>query len=162
MITKERFEYLKKETQIVFYILNTSVSILRLDETYGISTEEYNKTHNCKPQLFHHYNGIFQNICDSDKIFETKEDAEFALRYKRIPRTEYLDLPIWDEFNSEDKLVAFTVYPHNYHLLKVGNYIYLRSFYGQGGMDIFNKPLTEENYLLACELCRKLWLGEEV
>ena len=162
MISKERFEELKKETQIVFYILNNSISILRLDETYGISTEEYNKTHNCKPQLFHNYNGIFQNICDVEELFETKEDADFALKFKRIPKTEYLDLPTWEEFNSEDKLAAFTVYPHNYHLLKVGNYIYLRSFYGQGGMDIFNKPLTKENYLEACELCRKLWLGEDV
>lgn len=27
---------------------------------------------------------------------------------------------------------------------------------------IFNKPLTKENYIEACKLCKKLFLGEEV
>lgn len=163
MITKDRFEELKKEKAFIFYLLNNSISIIRLDDTYDISVEEYNKINNCKPTLYHNRNGIFQDICEIDKVFETKEDAEFALRFKRIPKpVEYLDLPTWEEFNKENKVVVFTSYSYKYHLLKVGNYIYLRSFYRYGGMDVYCKPLTKENYFKVCEICRKLWSGEEV
>ena len=31
-----------------------------------------------------------------------------------------------------------------------------------GKYNFYRKPLTKENYLEACEICRKLWLGEEV
>ena len=151
MVTKERLKELIKQDDKKIYWLSkgnssSAVSVIK----------EYNNLREFASLILESIDNI------EESVFETKEDAEFALKFKRIPRTEYFDLPTWEEFNSEDKLAAFTVYPHNYHLLKVGNYIYLRSFYGQGGMDIFNKPLTKENYLEVCELCRKLWLGEEI
>ena len=96
-----------------------------------------------------------------ENLFENEEDAEFVLKFKRIPKTEYLDLPTWEQFCNEDKIVTFTAYPYNYHLLKFGNYIRLKSFYERDVMDIFIKSLTKENYWEACELCRKLWLGEK-
>ena len=171
MISRERFEELKKETQIVFYILNNSVSILRLDETYGISTEEYNKTHNCKPQLFHNYNGIFQNICDVEKLFETKEEAEFALKFKRIPKVEYLDLPTFEEITTNDK---YNYYGTSYFEFGDGYRLIVKlpsedddcEFIGvdvNGNCELYNwEEATKENYIEACRIAKKLFLGEEV
>ena len=93
-----------------------------------------------------------------DKLFETKEDAEFALKYRNITRTETLSLPSWEEF----KIVHFidNVGTH-YELEKIRNKICL-DFSNDG--EYYIKDLqweaTKENYLQACELCRKLFLGE--
>lgn len=103
-----------------------------------------------------------------ENLFETKEDAEFALRFKRIPRTEYLDLPTWEEFC---KLVNEDIrfYRNEY------TYVLQSCYYSSGeetielferhydyGNTLFEKPLTKENYIKACRLAKKLFLGEEV
>lgn len=104
----------------------------------------------------------FNHLLDLDYLFETKEDAEFALKFKRIPRTEYLDLPTWDEiedcYDLEFSNSGFEVYKMKNRILVKTNKDYYLDLYDY----IFDKPATKENYLFACELARKLWLGEEV
>lgn len=83
MISKQRLKELIRQGALIFYILNNSVALLRLDNSYGISMEEYNKEHNCKPQ-FYHSGHVYQDICDADKIFETKEEAEAKAKLKEL------------------------------------------------------------------------------
>lgn len=116
----------------------------------------------------------FDHLIKLEDLFETKEDVEFALRYKRIPRTEYLDLPTWDEFNKDNFGVRFYNKSREFCLHRVRysandkNPLWKIDLYESYGDDedtvAWEKSwdLTKENYLETCEVARKLWLGEEV
>ena len=178
MITKERLEELIEQGACIFYILNNSVAILRLNNSYGISTEEYNKEHNCKPQ-FYHSGYVYQNICDADKIFETEEDARWELELTET-RTEILKMPNWEELQKAIKQVKDT---SNSMYFYYSMFFYKKdykpnsentiSFYIRDNNDIviddddmclrlFEKTLTKENYIEACKFYLRLFNGEEV
>ena len=146
MITKERLEELIQQSATIYYIFEDVV--FNTKEIIPITLND----------------GASFDITNA---FETKEEVEFALRFKRIPRTEYLDLPTWEEFCELDKLIV------NYEFQFCGNdkVIYLLYFIGHKEISVwnnmeckveFNKKATKENYIEACEICRKLFLGEEV
>ena len=160
MITKERLQELIEKEALIFYILNNSVALLRLNNSYGISVEEYNKEHNCKPQ-FYHSGYVFQNICDADKIFETEEDAKWELEMTAT-RTETLKLPTWEEFIKERDMEEFGFYSkyHKYTTLKVISDKYLAV--EDNWERYYTGELTKENYIEACNLAKRLFLGEEV
>lgn len=97
-----------------------------------------------------------------NSLFETKEDAEFALKYQNITRTETLNLPTFEEFCKYEYVDFFT---------SKGKHCWLeicldsptgRFRMAEGFMFTHIWDLTKENYYAACELCRKLFLGEEV
>lgn len=111
----------------------------------------------------------------------TKAEAEFCAKYKNIQRTETLDLPTWEEAKI-DKLVQNGKLKNGcWDLIKsftdkMNNEMFEFSLSSDNGKkfylsvnnedssykDLFYKPLTYENYLEACELCKKLFEGEEV
>jgi len=125
--------------------------------------------------------GILDDLKNTyDNLFETKSEAEFDAKYKNIQRTEYLDLPTWEEAEI-DKIVkisnnknycwylikSFTDKKNNemfeFSLSKDDDQFYLSvNNEDSSYKDLFEKSLTCENYLKACEICRKLFLGEEV
>ena len=88
-----------------------------------------------------------------------KEQTEFDFMYKRIPKLEYLDLPTWEEIEDcyylEFDNSCFEVYKIKNRILVKTNKDYL-DLYNY----LFDKPATTENYIEACEICRKLFLGE--
>ena len=140
MIAKERLKELI-EQEATIYVIKTEMFIagysnyLKIEELELYSKckvlEDFKLNINDSPNtylLIQYCNGPVYYLLD--KLYENKEDAEFTLRFKRIPRTEYLDLPTWEEFNN-DNLTAFRTYPYNYHLLKIGKYIVIRNFYVQ-------------------------------
>lgn len=115
-----------------------------------------------------------------ENFFKTKSEAEFIAKYKNIRRTETLDLPTWKEAEI-DKIIkisnnqnycwylikSFTDKKNNemfeFSLSKDDDQFYLSvNNEDSSYKDLFNKSLTCENYLEACEICRKLFLGEEV
>lgn len=172
MITKERLEELIKEKATIYilvkkqFIAGTSSFIeiveLPLKNYHGISVEKYNKINNCKPHLYQGGEFMpYEKVAELEDLFETEEDARWELEMTAT-RTETLKMPTWEEFNNQDKLITFRTYSHNCHFFKYGKYIVIRAFYGQGGMDIFSKTLSKENYIEACKLCLKLFKGEEV
>lgn len=100
------------------------------------------------------------------RLFETKKQAEWALKYQFITRTEELNLPMWEEFCELNKLVVnfeieITDKNKVCHLLyKTGRYI---NIWDTNDKEVeFSIPATEENYTTACDLCVKLFKGEEV
>lgn len=92
------------------------------------------------------------------------DDKEFALNFKNIERTETLSFPTFDEFveNNKQDIYGVDIKSHNdiFRLLySYNNDIILENF--STGVNDFEKPLTKENYIEACWLCRKLFKGEE-
>lgn len=99
-----------------------------------------------------------------DELEEYSIDTiRFKETYQNITRTETLSLPTWEEikkgcatFFSDSGYLGFITPLDIIVINKYGN---------DGSVSfvktIFNKELTKENYLKACELCRKLFLGEE-
>ena len=87
MITRERLEELiKQKATIYITFADDCVVEDKLDEK--------------KFNLMEKLNNGFGIKCGYplDMLFETKEEAEFALRYQNITRTETLSLPTWEEF----------------------------------------------------------------
>ena len=98
-------------------------------------------------------------------LYETQKQAEWHLKY-HATRIEELNLPTWEEFKTynENECVAFV--GEDGEVYELSNDI-----------DIYHKPTillmadgeyfkewksTEENYEKACDLCLKLFKGEEV
>ena len=52
-------------------------------------------------------NRKYKNEIFAEELFETKEDAEFALEFQNIIRTETLNLPTWEEFKEIGEIYAF-------------------------------------------------------
>ena len=103
-----------------------------------------------------------------EELFETEKDARWELEMTAT-RTETLNLPRWEEFvkleenydygyntiKSFDDVKFGYVNPYNdksscLFIEKSGKTIYLTSM------------VTKENYIEACRLCKKLFLGEEI
>ena len=94
-----------------------------------------------------------------DNLTEDIESAKWAEEFKRIPRTDYLDLPNWEEFNGQ-KFVWFFDKDHKsccLHYLGCSNQIFINV----GGEVIEIGDFTKENYTLACRKAKQLFLGEE-
>ncbi len=163
MITKERLQQLIEQGATIWAVnfYNKDIEKLELNSNLdAVNAGEFMK-YDIKQYYYFHYS--FENL------FETKEDAEFALRFKRIQKPpEFLDLPTWEEFITNDK---YNYYGSSY--FSFDNYrliVKLPSedddceFIGidvDGNTEIYHwEEATKENYLEACEICRKLWLGE--
>ena len=179
MITKERLEELIKEKAKVYFIQNETFiagysSIAKIKEL---------DLSNFKPIYFTSSNikndfmaiksaSLTVNRNDFENLFETKEDAEFTLRFKRIPKTEYLDLPTWEEFIQSDKQIIFYNKDKTFYIDKVMNNTHIIIGYKcildliegleANRYNLDKKPATKENYLKFCELARKLFLREKI
>ena len=97
-----------------------------------------------------------------ENLYETKEDAEFAREFKNITRTETLNLPTWEELNIIDEI---KIYGENGKQYLVQADEYDISVYASDGYDfILYKRLkrTKGNYIKACTIARKLFLGESI
>lgn len=161
MISKERLEELIKEGAIIYTSRFKKPEKYKLYKDYFVNDDELcacNKSHTA-----------IECVIKLKKLFETKEEAEFALKYQNITRTETLSLPTWEEIIKE------VVYEKNIYGYDRKNYVLIIENYANeptiqiscsndyfGIFEAYDKPLTKESYIEACELCRKLFLGEEV
>ena len=93
-------------------------------------------------------------------LFDTKEDAEFELEFGNITYTKKLELPTWKQM-QENIDWSIDCANRKWYLLKSrGNSIIRIEDWNRNG--IYEEPLTYENYLEACRICKKLFLGEEL
>lgn len=103
------------------------------------------------------------NDLELDRLFETKEEAEWELEFGNITRTETLSLPTWEEIEKDlkncsdgeyvivdDDRVTFVYYK----LKKKPKLSIIANF------DAIEFDATKENYIEACKLAKKLFLGE--
>lgn len=94
-------------------------------------------------------------------LFETRKQAEWALKYQHIPRAEYLDLPIWEEF-CKHKYISFNDEFCSRYVLKLNKNSKLILTKYPEDWEIFYEQATEENYEKACDLCVKLFKEEYI
>lgn len=174
MITRERLQELIEQDAIIYiikaepfiagYVNELKIVPIALNNCYGISTEKYNKKYNCKPQFYRNA-FVCETICDADKVFETKEEAEWYLKFGNITRTETLSLPSWEELKQKissngygnKTIVNFDNYIFEYKRTKTQVVLGINL----GCETLFYGELTLANYTDACELAKKLFLGQE-
>ena len=141
MITKERLKELIEQKATIYQIIREPLKI----EKILLGYDEIGTT--------------------SEDLYETKEEAEECLEFGNIVREERLELPSWEEFlklplwDDKNNVEFKTNKGNTISIFKTeqNEIIVLKDI-----KTLFEKPLTKENYLEACELCRKLFLGEEV
>lgn len=90
-----------------------------------------------------------------ENLFETREEAEWNLKFGDITRTETLSLPRWEEFVDNDWVEFTDKCYHSWRIFYDGNYITVSNEFGHYDFD-YNK----DGYIKACELAKKLFLGE--
>ena len=150
MITRERLEELAKKCIPV----------------YAVTSYDVFKIETCDPKI-----GLMGNFVNwvveldgisyrlnahLNDIYETKEDAEFALEFQNIPRTETLNLPTWKKFKKDESFQFSDKYGSDWDL-----YIY-----SSGIIVLLNGNKTyyfnnsKQGYLEACKIAKKLFLGE--
>lgn len=155
MIKKERLEELINEGATIWYVgKDYSVNANRMVE---IRLGKFNKIENDYLLVkigdgFH--TPRYNFVAYLDGLFETQKQAEWSLKYQHIPRTEELNLPTWEEFFNSGKSIVFRdAYGDIQELKQYNREIYINEQYCG--------YLTEENYIKACDLCVKLFKGEE-
>lgn len=180
MIEKSRLEELIKEGATIYtiskeifivgvsdlvkvtpYKLNKACYIAETDGEESLMIRLFDENSNIQPALI----GYLQNL------FETEKQAEWALKYQLIPRTEWLNLPMWEELIDKKKngriYINEFVCGNEYDLLVVCSLgvdfegkIEIRNVSLNHKL-LFQAPLSEENYIKACDLCVKLFKGED-
>ena len=159
MITRERLKELAKKCIPVYAVTRRDVfKIETSDPKIGFIGNFIN--------WVVELNGMSRRLnAHLNDIYETKEDADFALEFQNITRTETLNLPTWEELNKKvdtipnmfwqiAKCSEFILFLQTDKILN-NTQIILR-----GNDDTYNWCLTKENYLEACKIAKKLFLGE--
>ena len=107
-----------------------------------------------------------------DRLFETKEEAEWQLEFGNITRTEKLSLPTFEEItaskhNVKTRSVVFYKNNHMYILEYAyqfdfgwGIFLERATMFDDEAETLFQQQATKENYLKACKMAKKLFLGE--
>lgn len=155
MISKERLEELIEQGATIYDIFKGDIYLVDLTMAKYYDVPKYieykNDYYNCN---------LTRSIND---LFETEEDARWELEMTAT-RTETLKLVNWEQFCYEENETRFTDKLDNrcsisYETELLGdNYIAVY----QNHFTLFRESATKENYTKACELCIKLFKGEEV
>lgn len=101
-------------------------------------------------------------------LYETEEDAEFASEFQNIKRVETLNLPFWEDiqYTKNYFIYNFTI-NNNYNffgrmiILKDYNIRIVGSTQGVLHEEYFDENYSKENYIKACKIVIKLFLGEK-
>lgn len=99
-----------------------------------------------------------------DKLFETKEEAEWELKFGNITRVENLSLPSFEKFKENKYGISFRgKAPECYYTFYYNNELNDICLYDNDCEEYTNaKTATYENYFEMCKEVRKLFLGEEI
>ncbi len=166
MIEKSRLEELIKQGATIYYI-DKDISLIFLnehfdiDEIFLLGTDRFEYWLYCRDVPYE----------PLERLYETKEQAEWALKYQHITRTEELNLPPWEELIDKKKNRRFYINEfvcrNEYDLLVICSLgidfegkIEIRNVSLNHKL-LFQAPLSEENYIKACDLCVKLFKGEK-
>ena len=166
-ITKERLEELIKEGATIYRAYaDVNVYEVKLSKTLY----ETDNAHLWKKLN----NGFSVKRCGYplDCLFETEEEAEWYVEFGSITRTETLSLPTWEEFNNKYKSKYSPVIGFNGKNTQCFYEMFFKKDDSKEGCVliydcdckeyVYSNRLTQENYLEACRVCKKLFLGEEV
>lgn len=177
MISKEKFNELKSEKKKIYYLdygLLGSCSVKELDfskrqicgvcaDYFPIPDEELEVHDYCNIENDDGCNEYF--VCYLKDCYETQDDAEFAKEFKNITRIETLNLPTWEVFTQLGIPFEFTSKDGKWFCLEICDIAGIDKIvvYHKIGFisNIFSAPATKENYLEACKIAKKLFLGDK-
>lgn len=145
MIAKERLEELIKQGASIYFLTLSNVKEV---------------TYNAIPTFWKKHWQDYE-----DRMFETKEDARWELEMTAIYQ-DTLKLANYTDFENENGDRVFyhkgTTYELSLWWASDNTKIIRITWNGRDGFGwLFEKPLTKENYIESCKLCKKLFLGEE-
>lgn len=150
MITKERLEELIEKGADIWKIEDGKVYLLRKDHYQYWNIKEDRLQWYCKivPSGY---------CCISfNHLFETKEDAEWYVKYGKVTKTETISFPTYEKImqDLEGKTGTYTIINASNVLLVVnlGKH-YVDQIYLYTNEDKFNWNLSKEGYEQACEMC---------
>lgn len=147
MITKQRLEELINNNGTIYEVKYHNINPVKLNSEVKIFK-------NCIYVPFE-LEGKYLRHKYYNNLFETEEYAKFELEFGNITRTETLKLPKWEEFFNSGKSIVFRdAYGDIQELKQYSREIYINEQYCG--------YLTKENYIEACRICKKLFLGEEI
>ena len=158
MISREKLEELVSKDKKVYWhrVDNNSYYIIRFD-TFKFLPEGLEVWDRFEGLLFFNYNNLI-----------TKEEYEWGCEFQNIKRTETLSLPSWEEINERLKnethiAIDFYDKQHNKHFIWLNEtQITIVDFINGNPHIGTDEILTKENYIEACEIARKLFLGEDL
>ena len=97
-----------------------------------------------------------------DILYESKEEAEWYVEFGNIERTEKLTLPTWEEVQNDLEKSP----DGDYFIVDNDKVTFI--YYKSNGFEVISNcdnyhffGSTKENYLEACRLAKKLFLGLE-
>ena len=161
MISKERLEELIEQGATIYSNEYGEIQLIKENDLSLYENGQNNYIlYALEPNKKYH-NEIF-----AEDLFETKEEAEFSLEFQNITRTETLNLPTWEELGRK----VDTIPNMFWQIAKCSEFIlFLQTdktlnnsqIILRGNDDTYNWGLTKENYLEACKIAKKLFLGEE-
>ena len=164
MITKERLEELIGQCATIYTTYGGYISEINLHNKYDYVTDNY---------LFEAdmvAGEVGYRKYPFNMLFEIKEEAEWYKEFGCIERTERLVLPTWEEMIKEPRCLdcwtkEFVVMEND---IPIG-----KAFIGvdfdcemvsveMGSNQYFVEQLAKDNYIKACTIARKLFLGEKL
>ena len=93
-----------------------------------------------------------------DKLFETKEEAEWHKEFGCIERTEILELPTWEEFEYDGEFSFLDKQGYEWDLYSLDDETRISLV---SGYNHYEFVYDKENYTLACRKCKELFLGKD-
>ena len=152
MLTKERLKELIDEGATVYGIDNQYQPVQEID----LEEEVW---------MLERSNAILlrQNQEDTvihlENLYEHKSDAEWDFEFENVEkRIKFVKPKPFREIGNEFFIYNF----HGFTMYKYAGVIKLQDEEGDSYADsiIFDKPFNEENYIEACRLIKKLFMGE--
>lgn len=166
MISKERLQKLIKQ-EATIWVKN------QYCKAYDVELSHYNYvaiTDNKESLMFLDYS-IQEDDPESvlvdylENLYETKEDAEWASM--ATYRTEMFNPPVWEYFLKKNSYI-FLSKRHQEVIIRIGvigftngttiEYVAVENDFER----FYTGDLTKDNYIKACTIARKLFLGESV
>jgi hypothetical protein len=164
MIIKERLEELIKEEKTIYFIdFWGNICPIMLDKDFLIKNlVEFGLGENELTRI--------DDECsyDARDLFETVQDAKFQLNFKHIKAPDrFLDLPEYDDLlkHKNEVIKIFYKEQFRYRLIEFNDTIRIWKINLEEDTNedkLFWKITTKENYTKACEIAKKLYLGEKV
>ena len=166
MISEERLQELIKQ-EATIWVKN------QYCKAYDVELSHYNYvaiTDNKESLMFLDYSiqeddpeSVFVDYLEN--LYETKEDAEWASM--ATYRTEMFNPPVWEDFLEKNDYI-FLSKSHKEVIIRIGairftngttmEYVVVENDFER----FYTGDLTKDNYIKACTIARKLFLGESV
>ena len=169
MISRERFNELKEQKKDIYYLDYSFgvCSMHKLDfsgkphygvwaDHFPIPDEELEVRESCYIQSIDDCYDEF--VCYLKDCYETQEDAEFAKEFKNVTAPVKLDLPSFEELQQIEKFEFKSADGYRYDIFYISgsNKLVLFGIFENK----YTGEATKENYLEACKIAKKLFLGE--